>query len=597
MNALRVVGARSVAPECFFAWILVWCFAFVPGSAAWAFASSSGPHYLYQSPATHAFFAANGANYDALTDRWRTYLRRSTTEFREVSRPQLLAGLAPGVLVLGSAILLDDQERAAITRYAEAGGSVLLTWGTGARDGTGRWVGYGFLETMLDMRVTGKVALGSNERFLQPFGDGPLTWPVPVGERIFLGEVAETPVRVQSANLAARYVDWQRFPQPPETNGAIAFLEKGASRRVYLGFAESSWDYDERKRLSSLLDGAMAWLQRQPTVSQASWPNGHIWAHTFVMDVEDGFANAEHFASHLEQFGLRGSFFAVTGAALGYRSVLERLVPRHEIGYLGDAGYGFKGKPKNIQKGRLEAMVADMKNVLGSRLTLSVTGFRAPAESWDATTEQLLRPLGIRHHVAGPGACETRVPCFSQSEPNLGPEQALVVLPRTQGDDLTYLGLKLDTETLRTTLQRDAEYQAEAGALGVLAVHSQHYSPQGSMATQVPAYLQRIRQQKTKVWAATSADIAQWWRMRERVSFLPGPLLQNRFTFTVRAPGQVRGLTFVITHPARDRTPRRVLPNAATMPQPELVRIDAWRSAIVFRQELGTGHYGYSVEF
>ena len=141
--------------------------------------------YLYDSPLTKVFFVANGTTYDPIKDRWKSYLRRSTSTFKEVSRAGLLAGLKPGVLVLASAVLLDDAEREAVERFTASGGSLLLTWGTGARNAQGQWVGYSFIEKLLDMKVTGKVNIDSNERFLNPFGDGPLSWSLPAGERIF----------------------------------------------------------------------------------------------------------------------------------------------------------------------------------------------------------------------------------------------------------------------------------------------------------------------------------------------------------------------------------------------------------------------------
>ncbi len=63
--------------------------------------------------------------------RWREVLRTYYGNAnREVSRASLLAGLKPGgVLVLGSAVLLDEQERKAIQAFAQSGGSVLATWG------------------------------------------------------------------------------------------------------------------------------------------------------------------------------------------------------------------------------------------------------------------------------------------------------------------------------------------------------------------------------------------------------------------------------------------------------------------------------------
>ncbi len=167
------------------------------------------PVYLYASPVTAAFFSANGASYDALKGRWRTYLRTFYGKsYREVSRAHMLAGIPPGVLVLGSAVLLDDQERKAIAAFAAAGGSVLATWGTGARDGKGQWAGYGFIENLLQMKVTDPVT-EPDERYLNTFGDHPLTWAVPAGQRIFLGDIAEKPLHVESPHLAARYFDWQ----------------------------------------------------------------------------------------------------------------------------------------------------------------------------------------------------------------------------------------------------------------------------------------------------------------------------------------------------------------------------------------------------
>ena len=217
-----------------------------------AFAGSPKPLesvYLYSSPITSAFFSSNGTSYDSLKQHWREYFRPYGKSFREISKADLMAGLKPGVLVLGSAALLDEQERRAIELFADSGGSVLATWGTGVRNGRGQWAGYGFVEGLLEMKVTGKVLAADNKenntRFLNPFGDGPLTWTVPAGQRIFLGEVAETPIRVESPNLAARYFSWERYPAPKNSNGAIAFLEKGRSRRVYFGFSESSWEYDE----------------------------------------------------------------------------------------------------------------------------------------------------------------------------------------------------------------------------------------------------------------------------------------------------------------------------------------------------------------
>lgn len=553
--------------------------------------------YLYASPITTAFFKENGTSYDTLKQRWREYFRPYGKAYREVSRANLINGLKPGVLVLASAVLLDEQERKAVQAFAAAGGSILLTWGTGARDGHGRWAGYGFIEDLLQMKVVGKVKAEESERFLNTFGDSPLTWSVPGGERVFLGEIAETPLRVDSPNLAGRYFNWARFPVPQNTNGAIAFLEKGMSRRVYLGFSESSWEYDERLTIPKLADSIMAWLKHEPRIFKAAWPNGDLSAQLLEMDSEAKYPNAVNFARDLDAADIRGTFYSLTGIARDYRDLVNKLAEKHEIGYHAEVHVGFKGKTPEEQQQRLSTMQVEMKDIVGSRAVSRVTGFRAPTESWDATTEKLLRQMGIRHHVADPSASEARMPFFSQSEPGLNPQDAIVVLPRTQMDDLNYLGLKLSTANASELIMRDFDYLHEAGALGVLSVHSQNYAADGLMAKLTPPYIKRLQEHRRDVWAASGEEIEAWWRSRERVVYQSANGLPTSFTFQVRAPGRVKGLSFMVTHPAANASLQAVSPANPDMPQPELQRIDAYRSVLIFKNELPEGQYTYNLKF
>ena len=547
------------------------------------------PVYLYASPITTAFFFSNGANYDALKARWRAYLRTYYGNAnREVSRESLLAGLKPGVLILGSAVLLDDKERKAIRAFTEAGGSVLLTWGTGARNGKGQWAGYGFIEDLLQMKVLGPVTAKDELGFLNTFGDHPLTWGLPGGQRIFLGAIGEEPLRVASPNLAARYFDWQRFPAPKSSNGAIAFLEKDNSRRVYIGFPESSWEYDARFDLSKMLDSILAWLRHKPMVYKSAWPNSFLSAQLLEMDTEEKFANALNFAAELDAANIRGTFYSLTTFAVKNRDVVKKLSEKHEIGYHGEVHVGFKGKSAEVQKERLDAMVSDMKDVVGSRGLSKVSGFRAPTESWDETTELLLRTHGVRHHVADPTASEARVPSFSEAEPGLSKEEAIVVLPRTQMDDLNYKGMRLSLEKASDSIMLDFDYLHEAGALGVLSVHSQNYGPDGLMPKLTPSYIKRLQQHREDVWSASGEEIEGWWRARERVVSDPYKGSATHFEFDVSAPGNVKGIKFFVTHPSINMIPKSVQAKSPNAPQPEIKPVDAYRSAIIFPQELKT---------
>jgi peptidoglycan/xylan/chitin deacetylase (PgdA/CDA1 family) len=554
--------------------------------------------YLYSSPVTAAFFTSNGTNYDAMKGRWREYLRTlyGNTN-REVSRASLLAGLKPGVLILGSAVLLDDEERKAIQAYTKAGGSVLATWGTGARNGKGQWAGYGFIEDLLQMKVLGPVTAEDNLRFINTFGDHPLTWAVPGGQRIFLGVIGETPLRVSSPNLAARYFDWQRFPGSKEGNGAIAFLEKDNSRRVYLGFPESSWEYDSHIDLPKMLESVLAWLRHKPTIYKSAWPHTFQSAQLLEMDTEDKFPNALNFAAQLDAANMRGTFYSLTSIAVKNRDVVQKLAEQHEIGYHAEVHVGFKGKSIDVQKERINTMVSDMKDIVGSRALYKVSGFRAPTESWDDTTEKLLRKNGVLHHVADPASSEARVPGFSISEPGLNSEEAIVVLPRTQMDDLNYKAMKLSLEKASELIMLDFDYLHEAGALGVLSVHSQNYGTDGLMTKLTPPYIKRLQQHRAAVWVAAGHEIAEWWRIRERVIVDPSKVSATKLEFNVRAPGNVKGIKFFVTHPSMDAVPKLIKASSPNAPQPELRRVDAYRSSIIFPQELKTGHYVYNLEF
>lgn len=553
--------------------------------------------YLYSSPLTKAFFAANGSNYDTLTARWNVYLKTYGKAYREITRAQLLKGLPRGVLVLGSAALLDSDERRAIQGFIDDGGSIIATWATGVRDGKGKWHGYSFIETTFDLKVTGRDEISSNERFLNTFGDSPLTWPVPAGERIFLGMVAESPLRIDSRQLAGRYFNWSRYPADKAKSGAIAYSEKNGSRRVFLGFSESSWEYDERLELPKALDGVFAWLRREPRIFKGAWPDGDLSAQLLEMDTEDKYANAVNFARDLEAAGLRGTFYSLTSIAVDHKDIARALQEKHELAYHAELHVGFKGKAPEAQESRIKKMVDDMTSIVGSRALARVTGFRAPTESWDANTEILLRKYGVRHHVADPASSDARVPLFSQSEPGVGPVDAIVVLPRTQLDDLNYQAMKLSTEQASELIARDFDYLHEAGALGVLSVHSQNYAPEGLMAKLTPPYLKRLQEHRGDVWVAPGGEIADWWRARARVAqkMVP-PGAMRALEFTVQAPGDVTGLSFFVTHPAADAMPKAIKPRDPNMPKPELRRIDAFRSVLIFPR-LPAGSFAYDVEF
>ena len=581
---------------CLLLWILLVC-SFAPARAD---KPEEMPIYLYTSPITEAFFKANGANYGTLLVRWREYLR-PYNGFKMINRRELLAGLKPGVLVLGSAVLLDEQERAAIEAYAGNGGNLLVSWGTGARDGKGSWTGYQFLEKLMDVKVLGTLDRQQNEWFLNPFGDGPLTWTVPAGKRIYLGRTAETPLRLQAAHLAGRYMEWGRHPGANNDTGAIAYSEKNGSRRVMLGFSEVSWEFDQDSDLMPIFDASFAWLRHQMRAYTAAWPQGYTAAHLLEMDTEDKFLGAEGFAQDLEKVGMKATFFCLTSIAKNHKKLVNHLYEKHEVAFHGDVHVGFKGKPAAQQEQRIVTMQKEMMATLQAEHVLRRPGFRAPTESYDADTERLLRQHGFGYHVSQPEQTEARLPFFSRAEEDLSSEQALVVLPRTQNDDLNYTKLKKQPEQIKIQMEKELNYVLEMGALGVLSIHSQNYgsggwfNEAGFMRKVVPDYFQRLQKHKDQVWVASGSEISHWWRERARVTQSTG-LPAEQLAFQVAAPGTTKKLSFFITRPKQGKQLPVVEALQGNLPQPKIRVIDEFRVALIF-DALAAGKYAYRVQF
>jgi len=314
------------------------------------------------------------------------------------------------------------------------------------------------------------------------------------------------------------------------------------------------------------------------------------------MDAEDKYLNSIEFSRDLELNDLSGTFYSLTSIARQHRSTVQKLAEKHEIGYHGELHVGFKGKAPEAQTKRLNDMVAEMRDTVGTRGLLAMSGFRAPTESWDLNTEKLLRKLGVRHNVTGPSASEGRLPFFSNSETEITSEEALVELPRTQMDDLNYMGLRLSAAQASELIMLDFDYLHEAGALGVLSIHSQNYGAGDLMTKITPPYLKKLQQQRDQIWIAPGREIAEWWRSRERVVYRPVKGAAS-VVFDVKAPGNVKGITFVVTHPAFDVGPKAIRASSANLPLPEIKRVDAYRSTLIFRQELKVGSYAYSLEF
>lgn len=557
-------------------------------------ASSSNTITLYASATSRNYFTGVGANYEFLLTPWRDYFAYRQTKFKELSEPSQIRKLDEGVLVLPSAVALSPEERSEIAAFRARGGAVLGTWATGTRNTKGEWEGWQFLQG-LGANVLGEVSAESDANHLILNGDSPISHTSLAGERVFMSKTSESLLRMRGAVTGARFTNWARITEETRRGDAAVVFDEGkpeTGRSMVFGFAESAWA-NHPLAIYPFLDDAIRWLQREPTAIRAAWPNGKLAAQVIEMDTEDKFNNALNFESMMQAVDYPTTFYVLTSVAKQFPDTVARIAREAEIGFHGDVHVGFKDQTQAQQEQRLQNM---RKELAAVQPDLSkVVGFRAPTEGYDGTTEKLLFSLGIRHHVADPNRSPGRLPLFAKVEGSV-PDNDIVVLPRTQRDDINLYWEKLSVEQTTQAMVDDSELVLENGALGVMSVHTQNFEPSSVLYKALPGYLVHLKQKRDTLWLTSAGKVADWWRERERF------LVRSTFTgkrlvvdVTVIGKTPVAGGTVFVMLPQKDVLP--TVQNTKTSGvKPTLTRVDPYRAALIF-PSLPPGNYSYQVTF
>ncbi|AGX86476.1 polysaccharide deacetylase family protein [Candidatus Symbiobacter mobilis] len=549
---------------------------------------------LYASPNTTRYFQRIGGNYTNLLDPWRKYFEGRNLPFDEIDDPALLQALPAGVLVLPSALALSLQEREAIEGFRSRGGGVLATWATGTRSDTGDWAGWKFLEG-LGAKWVGELPAESESRHLTMNGEMPVSSQMEAGSRLWMGKTTEALLRLSGESIAGRFMNWPRIlEEERKAEGAVLYSETSPSvgRAVVYAFAETSWEA-RPLHAHQIIDDTLRWLRREPVIVRAAWPNGVQAAHILEMDTEEGFPHAIDFAAMLRDIRGKATFYLLTSLAVQYPQVVQALAAEFEVGYHGDEHVSFRGQPATEQEQRIVRMISQLQSVLGD--TSHIRGFRAPTEGYDPTTEILLQKHGIRHHAADPNRQEGRLPFIAKLE-GIKPDQSLVVLARTQRDDIN---LGLAEQNSQRTLQAlidDFDLAQSMGALGLLSVHSQNFGPGSVLRSAMPPFLAHVQRYRDRLWLASAGEVAHWWQDRERVklsSVYAGRRLE--FDVTVRGAEPVYGLSLTLFTPEKGKMPTIVGTKVGTR-LPTVRSIDPYRAALVFDQ-LAPGNYAFRATF
>lgn len=551
--------------------------------------------YLFNSKKTRNYFSSIGENYDLILAQWHYYLNSRRIKYLDIQDADLTTGLKSGILILPSTIALSSEERAAIQIYEKRGGNVLATWATGTRNVTGELVGYDFLNDQFGINVSGEITVQEKEKFLIVSGDTPITTTLPTGSRIWLGlnTILEAPLRVSGGdNVAARFMDVVRSPSIANNNEAIVYTERGSSRRIYFAFAENSWRF-EQANIYTLLDDVFNWLQRRPGTYLANWPFPYRAAQIIEMDTEQGFQNASNLADMLDSYGYQGTFYCLTSVATQYPDVVKNLEHNHEIAYHGDIHNAFKGQAKEDQSKRLDTMQLELRPLVTTPSKLR--GFRPPYELGDQVVESLLFEKGFGHILPNSDDTQAMLPYISSASPE-DFQKGLIVLPRTQRDDMNFIRDGLSSQEMTMTMNKDFDQAHEYGALGILSVHSQNFKPDNPVAQSIKQFLAHIKSSGNKTWVASSGTIESWWRNRALFkSKLTGKPKKMLLNITVEKPGLHWSTALVISNPIRGLQ-LNITTTDVGKTLPVLEPLDDYRTAIVFNA-LEAGSYSYYLSY
>lgn len=553
--------------------------------------------WLYVSLTSQSYFVKAGLDGSSRSMVWEAFLRKYKIPFVRITSVDLLEQVpSHGVLLLPSNVALSEREMTAIDAARERGVSLLTTWLTGVRSESGDWRGFDFMEKSLDVRVAGDTADAEDDNFMIVHGDNPVTHAIPAGTRVWLERIkGMLPLRLVGRNYAAHIMDWSRTYSLEKKTGLIVFDEQKrasgkTSRIVTMGYAEPEWASADPRMLEAIAHNTIAWLFRQTDAYLASWP--HPFSSATVLAVEGGEDVAEvdvEFAKRLESSGGRATYYVLSSSMAKAAPVIKRIQKRgHEIAYFGDKFDGFKDQGRETQAKRLDNMKQGLEDA-GIKL-IDGGGFVAPMDSYDKVTESLLLERGIGHYLSFMDATDSRLPFFASGTKDVN--TATIVLPRTQPgpEEATEEG---DPDEGMQRFLEEFALSESMGGLSVIRVPTQTILAQPHQ----DLLFEHLKARKDTMWVAPGAEVAQWWRNRAKVSV--------RLEHNAKAP-----ILVVSVHGSEDvKSPLSVWVNlpatgkglrleSADMddPLPSVVRLDAWRSAVML-SGLAPGEYCWYLYF
>lgn len=546
---------------------------------------------IYASPTSRDFYATLGVDYQQNIAVWQDFMARHEINFEVVTDIDVLMyHRSPSVLLLPSAVALNDEERAAIQTYRKRGGAVLATWLSGVRGPLGEWTGFGFMEDVLNTGVAGDTSQDGDDVYINPYGDNPVTHRLPAGLRVWTARTEGWyPLRLVGVNSAASIMDWSRNVRAGKSNSVISYNERVqanglSSRAVVLGYPERTWQAADPTAMDAIAMDALNWVARRPAAYLGAWPKHHRSAMLLALDASNGMsANEARYAKQAESISGHISYFVLTQQLADAHAQLAGLQAHgHEVGFLGDRFESYAGQSESEQRRRIDLMLEEMKV---DALPGSHQGFHAPMEAYDPTTIKVLAATGMRYMIGDPSASEDRLPTYIKT----GDMQGILILPRTQNGPDDVLSEGHDYQDFLAELS----LSERMSGLSVVRIPSASVMNDKQWAQFDAA----LRVHEKSMWVASGKEIADWWETRSQVSVTLDDTVTPAL-LTVDVQGQQvlpQPVTVMVNLPSLHAR-LSVLPDDGERIVPAVVRRDVWRADIIL-DALTPGRHHWFLRF
>jgi hypothetical protein len=209
----------------------------------------------------------------AVPARWRGWLT-GPTELRAASTLATLDPGEVGAVLLSEPRTLGAEDVESLERYLAAGGGVVITGSLGVRDREGSWRGYDLMRKLLGGAEVAPVGKDGTHGLVAAHR-GPLSAPLAPAQ----------PIAVQAEDGLPGIADGDAELRWEATGGEeapAAALRRsfGRGRLVWLAVGPERGAPGERGELplAAVLESALAWVARRPTVEILPWPSGAAFA-------------------------------------------------------------------------------------------------------------------------------------------------------------------------------------------------------------------------------------------------------------------------------------------------------------------------------